>query len=82
MYSLFDQHREPAMSWKPELMPVLDVVLRVPPLFVMDSLLNGTFWLSWLGSYSNPDVAGPETDSDTSDLSSVIAIFLTSFICK
>lgn len=33
-----------AMSWREQILPIADVVLRVPPLFVMDSVLNGSFF--------------------------------------
>ena len=29
--------------WRSKLINVMDVVLRVPPLFVVETLLNGTF---------------------------------------
>ncbi|XP_064600504.1 protein TRC8 homolog [Liolophura sinensis] len=32
------------MSWREPILPIADVVLRVPPLFVMDSVLNGSFF--------------------------------------
>ena len=36
------------MSWSYIMMQVFDIVLRVPPLFVMDSILNQTFLHTWV----------------------------------
>ena len=69
------------MSFKPSLMPILDVILRVPPLFVMDSVLNGTFLLPWLKtSVDQQDVN--EAIETANDGYSAVTVFLISVISE
>ena len=73
------------MSWRPGLMPILDVILRVPPLFIMDSVLNGTFLMPWLTT--KHEVVETEIGEFTEDLASSdgyspVTVFLLSILCK
>ncbi len=43
-----EQPFEETMSWSYSMMEIVDVMLRVPPLFVMDSILKQTFLVSSL----------------------------------
>src|SRR5258708_2895744 len=36
------------MSWRLYIIQMLDIILRVPPLFVLDSMLNGSLPAFWI----------------------------------
>ena len=68
-----------AMTWPETLVTILDVVLRVPPLFVVDWLLGGslTQWLLKLDNGENTSWIGVLSIS-----SYIVVIFGKTYRCK